>query len=169
MPTMPMPMLSIGELARRSGCSVPTVRSYEEIGLLPPGPRTQAGRRSYAEAAVRRLVLLRRCRDFGFSIAEVRELVHVVDDPGRPCLELRDIAAARLRQLRAKLAELQALEASLDGFVRDCEVACAGGPAVDCSMLEVLARPPLAPAQPASGSCCGTPRQADARGGDDAP
>jgi DNA-binding transcriptional MerR regulator len=163
-------MLSIGELARRSGCSVPTVRYYEEIGLLPPGPRTQAGRRIYAEAAVRRLVLLRRCRDFGFTIAEVRDLVQVVDDPGRPCLELRDIAAARLLQLRAKLAELRALEASLDGFVRDCDRACAGGPAADCSMLEVLAQAPAAHAPPASAPpCCAAPRRADARGDNDVP
>jgi len=132
---------SIGVLARQTGCTVPTVRYYEEIGLLPPGPRTESGRRMYGEAAVRRLTFIRRCRDFGFSIEQVRELVGLVDQPDRPCVEVRDVAAKHLGQLREKLVELQALEQSMAAFVGSCSTACAGGAAVDCTILEDLSVP----------------------------
>jgi len=133
--------LSIGVLARQAGCTVPTIRYYEEIGLLPPGPRTDAGRRVYGQAAVRRLIFIRRCRDFGFTIEQVRELVGLVDEPDRPCSEVRDVAARHLAELRQKLAEMQALESSVAAFVCSCDTACAGGPAVDCTILDDLASP----------------------------
>jgi MerR family copper efflux transcriptional regulator len=135
------PAFSIGVLARRTGCSVPTIRYYETIDLLPPGPRTDAGRRVYDEAAVRRLGFIRRCRDFGFGIDQVRELVGLMDEPQRPCVEVREVAARHLGQLRTKLAELKALEAAMASFVGSCDTACAGGAALDCSILEDLAAP----------------------------
>lgn len=135
----PTASLSIGVLARQTGCTVPTIRYYEEIGLLPAGPRTDAGRRIYGQATVRRLGFIRRCRDFGFSIDQVRELVALVDEPDRPCAEVRAVAAGHLAQVREKLAELQALERSLAAFVGSCDAACAGGAAVDCTILEDLA------------------------------
>ncbi|MBL0726521.1 helix-turn-helix domain-containing protein [Piscinibacter sp. HJYY11] len=143
--------LSIGVLAQQTGCTVPTIRYYEEIGLLPIGPRTEAGRRFYGQGAVRRLTFIRRCRDFGFSIEQVRELVGLVDAPDRPCAELRDITAKHLQALRAKLSELQALEASMARFVGNCDAACAGGATVDCTILEDLGGPvpPHAPR-----ACC---------------
>jgi DNA-binding transcriptional MerR regulator len=147
--------LSIGLVARRTGASVPTIRYYEEIGLLPPAARTHSGQRSYGEAAVRRLAFIRRCRDFGFSIEQVRELVDLVDQPERPCTEARDIAARHLAALRGKLAELQALEANLAAFVCSCETECAGGPVADCAILEDLAVPGGASGRASNGSCCG--------------
>ncbi len=149
--------LSIGLVARRTGATVPTVRYYEEIGLLPPARRTEAGQRSYDEATVRRLVFIRRCRDFGFSIDQVRELVGFVDQPDRPCVEVRDIAATHLEQVRQKLIELKELEASLSAFVCSCETACAGGAAVDCTILEDLALSTKQAAQ--QGACCGSAGQ----------
>ena len=133
--------LSIGGVAQQTGCTVPTIRYYEEIGLLPAGPRSEGGRRVYGQAAVRRLTFIRRCRDFGFSIEQVRELVGLVDEPDGPCTEVRDVAARHLAQLRGKLAELQALESSVAAFVRGCDSACAGGAAVDCTILEDLTLP----------------------------
>ena len=144
--------LSIGSVAAQAGCTVPTVRYYEEIGLLPLAPRTEGGRRHYDDEAVRRLTFIRRCRDFGFSIEHVRELVDLIDHPQRPCVEVRDIAAARLGEVREKLAELRALESSLSSFVESCESACAGGAVVDCTVLEDLAQP----VGPRTQSCCGT-------------
>lgn len=146
--------LSIGLVARRTGATVPTVRYYEEIGLLPPAKRTEAGQRSYDEATVRRLVFIRRCRDFGFSIDQVRGLVGLVDHPERPCVEVRDIAASHLAQVRQKLVELQELESSLSAFVCNCEAACAGGPAVDCTILEDLAIPAENARVVQSPECC---------------
>jgi DNA-binding transcriptional MerR regulator len=154
--------LSIGVLARKTGCTVPTIRYYEEIGLLPAGPRTEAGRRVYAEAAVRRLSFIRRCRDFGFSLEQVRELVGLVDEPARPCIEVRAVAARHLAQLREKLSELKALERSMSAFVQGCDTACAGGSAIDCTILEDLASPAedasearMAAAIGNPSSCCG--------------
>lgn len=134
--------LSIGLVARQTGCTVPTIRYYEEIGLLPAASRTEAGQRHYDERTVRRLTFIRRCRDFGFSIDQVRELVGLVDQPDRPCAEVRDIAATHLEQVRTKLNELRSLEASLNAFVSSCESACMGGVAFDCTILEDLALPP---------------------------
>lgn len=133
--------LSIGVLAQQTGCTVPTIRYYEEIGLLPAGPRTAAGRRVYNQATVHRLTFIRRCRDFGFSIEQVRELIGLADQPDRPCAEVRAVAAHHLKQLRDKLAELQALERSVAAFVDGCDASCAGGPAVDCSILDDLSAP----------------------------
>ncbi len=152
--------ISIGLLARQAGCSVPTIRYYEDIGLLPTGPRTEGGRRFYGTATVRRLSFIRRCRDFGFSIEQVRELVGLFDEPSRPCVEVREVAAKHLAQLRDKLAELQALERNLAAFVCSCDTACAGGAAVDCTILDDLASPSDTPLLPASApnrqasACC---------------
>ena len=132
---------SIGAASKQTGCSVPTIRYYEEVGLLPPAARTEANQRHYDDAAIRRLSFIRRCRDFGFTIEQVRELVGLVDEPTRDCVEVRDIAQAHLQEVQKKLAELQALEASLSAFVCSCNTACAGGPAVDCTILEDLAMP----------------------------
>jgi Cu(I)-responsive transcriptional regulator len=133
--------ISIGAVAKRTGCTVPTVRYYEDIGLLSPAARTDAGQRQYGESTLRRLTFIRRCRDFGFSIEQVRELVGLVDQPDRPCLEVRSIAAVHLAEVRRKLDQLKALEDSLNAFVCSCETACAGGAAVDCSILEDLSLP----------------------------
>ncbi|ARN23396.1 MerR family transcriptional regulator [Piscinibacter gummiphilus] len=146
--------LSIGFVARQTGCTVPTIRYYEEIGLLPPAGRTESGQRHYDDATVRRLAFIRRCRDFGFSIEQVRELVGLVDQPDRPCVEARDIAAGHLAQVRRKLDELKALEASLAGFVVSCDTACGGGAAVDCTILEALACPPPATDVEPRARCC---------------
>lgn len=147
--------ISIGALAQQTGSTVPTIRYYEEIGLLPVGPRTEAGRRLYGAPAVKRLTFIRRCRDFGFSIEQVRELVCLVDEPDRPCVEVRDIASGHLAEVRKKLAELQALEHSLAAFVVSCDTACAGGTSVDCTILEDLAQPADAARVVNTGPCCG--------------
>lgn len=146
--------LSIGLVARQTGCTVPTIRYYEEIGLLPAAGRTEAGQRHYDERTIRRLTFIRRCRDFGFSIEQVRELASLVDQPDRPCADVRDIAAHHLAQVRSKLGELKALEASLSAFVSSCDSACAGGPAVDCTILEDLALPRAQAGIVGQSGCC---------------
>lgn len=146
--------LSIGLVARQTRCTVPTIRYYEEIGLLPPASRTESGQRHYDEQTIRRLTFIRRCRDFGFSIDQVRGLVGLVDQPDRPCAEVRDIAALHLTQVRSKLEELKALETSLSKFVCSCDSACAGGPAVDCTILEDLALPANEARIVRQGGCC---------------
>jgi DNA-binding transcriptional MerR regulator len=136
-----MKPLSIGTVAKRAGCSVPTVRYYEGIGLMPAAARTEAGQRSYGDTDLQRLSFIRRCRDFGFTVEQVRELVGLVDQPERPCVEARDIAAQRLAEVRRKLKEMTALAADLGAFVRSCDAGCAGGTALDCAILQDLSAP----------------------------
>jgi DNA-binding transcriptional MerR regulator len=132
--------LRIGELAARTGTTPPTIRYYESIGLLPAPVRQGGGQRRYGEDAVRRLTFVRRCRDFGFGVEQVRELVELSADPARDCREARDIGRAHLAAIRARLAELRALERDMAEFVERCDTACAGGPGTACVPLVALAR-----------------------------
>ena len=133
--------LKIGALAQRTGTNTPTIRYYEEIGLLPRADRRQGGQRCFDEADVKRLTFIRRCREFGFPIEQVRDLLGVMEDPTRSCFEARDLAQEHLASVRAKLVELKALERSIAGFIQTCDATCAGGPGPDCSILEDLTDP----------------------------
>ena len=131
-------VLTIGALAQRTGSSVPTVRYYEEIGLLPKAKRGPGGHRLYDESDLKRLTFVRRCRDFALPVEKIRELVSLMDHPARDCSKARDVAALQLTHVRKKLAELRALEDGLAHFATACTERCAGGPARDCVILEDL-------------------------------
>lgn len=133
--------LRIGALAARTGTNPPTIRYYESIGLLPSAVRRDGGQRMYGAADLKRLLFIRRCREFGFPIDKVRSLVSLLDDRGRSCLEARDIAKAHLDVVRGKLKELRELEKTLAAFVQDCNAQCAGGPGPDCVILDDLSQP----------------------------
>lgn len=139
--------LSIGEVARQAKCSVASIRYYEDIGLLPAAGRRSGGHRVYGLSELNLLAFIRRCRDFGFSIAEVRELL-AMSKPGTPCAEARDIAASRLDRVRTKLSELKALEQSLAAFVSNCSATCAGGTVENCTLIDDIVGEPDA-------RCCG--------------
>lgn len=134
--------LKIGAFAKATGTSTPTIRYYEQIGLLPVPVRHEGNQRVYGQQDIRRLTFIRRCRDFGFTIEQTRALVALVRDGQRSCMEARDLAAARLVDIRQKLEELRALERSIAVFVRSCDTACVGGPGSECVMLEALASKP---------------------------
>jgi DNA-binding transcriptional MerR regulator len=135
-----MPSLKIGTLAERTGTSAPTIRYYEEIGLLRSADRQSGGQRVYGDADVKQLTFVRRCRDFGFSIDQVRSLVALVQDPQSSCMQARDLAQEHLAAVRAKLIELKALERSIAAFVTSCDASCAGGPGPDCVILDDLSK-----------------------------
>lgn len=137
--TMPA-QLRIGDLAQRTGTTPPTIRYYETVGLLPPPIRQGGGQRRYDAAAVRRLTFIRRCREFGFTIEQVRELVRLIDDEQRDCSAARDIGRDHLETIRRRLAELRELEGELADFVDLCETGCAGGPGSACEPLRALTR-----------------------------
>jgi MerR family transcriptional regulator, copper efflux regulator len=134
-------VLTIGALAKAAGVTTPTIRYYEEIGLLPPAGRSAAGQRVYEVVDLERVTFIRRCRDFGFSIDQVRLLAGLSISADRDCVEVRDIAKVHLGEVREKLLELHALEKSLEGFVDQCEVACAGGPGRDCVVFKDMSKP----------------------------
>lgn len=139
----------IGTLAERTGTNAATIRYYEQIDLLPRPGRQQGNQRRYGDDDVRRLTFIRRCRDFGFSIEQVRTLVSLVQDRSRSCMEARDLAQGHLNDIRAKLRELKALEKSIAQFVDVCDAECVGGPGPDCVILDDLAG-----ASRGSASCC---------------
>jgi len=141
-------VFTIGALAKATGTSTPTIRYYEEIGLLPPASRTASGQRSYDESDVGRLTFIKQCRDFGFSIEQVRVLLDLSISSQRDCVETRDIAQAHLDEVRTKMKELRALEARLQTFVTRCNDACAGGPGADCLIFKDMATPQAK-------GCCG--------------
>jgi DNA-binding transcriptional MerR regulator len=140
-----MPSLKIGALSKLTGTSAPTIRYYEEIGLLRSPERQRGGQRVYGHDDVTRLTFIRRCRDFGFSIEQVRSLVALAQDPNASCLDARDLAKVHLASVRARLSELRALERNVTAFVASLESSCAGGAGRDCVILDDLSRPDRAP------------------------
>ncbi len=132
--------LKIGELADRVGTSAPTIRYYEQIGLLRRAPRQAGNQRVYTRGDIERLTFTRRCREFDFSIDQVSALVALLDDPRSSCMEARDLAASHLDAVRVKMRELKALEKSLVSFVHACDTSCAGGPGPDCVILGDLGK-----------------------------
>ena len=131
--------LKIGALAESTGTSAPTIRYYEQIGLLRRADRQAGGQRIYTRSDVERLTFIRRCRQFDFSIDDVRDLVSLLDDPSSSCMDARQLAAERLNIVKAKMRELKSLERSLKAFVASCDSSCAGGPGPDCVILADLA------------------------------
>lgn len=135
---MPLPHLTIGALASQTSTNVPTIRYYEEIGLLPQAERAANGHRYYCEADLKRLKFIKRCRDFGFPIEQVKELVGLFEDGDRACIEARDLAQTHLDAVRAKLEQIRQLEANLLAFVESCDEACCKGTTRECAIIEDL-------------------------------
>lgn len=133
--------LKIGELAQSTRTNPPTIRYYEEIGLLPMPAREAGGQRRYGEEDRRRLTFIRQCRQFGFPIEQVRSFVALTEDRERSCTEARVIAADHLSSVRGKLAELRKLERNLADFIQACDAACTGGPGPDCVVLREMTNP----------------------------
>lgn len=128
---------SIGELATQAGCTAEAVRFYEREGVLPAPARTGEGRyRRYTADDVERVRFLKRARDLGFSLDEVRDLMALAaSDPSRPCGEVDALARAHLAQVEAKLAQLMSLRNEL----RQVIDACRGGVRIaDCRILGAL-------------------------------
>lgn len=126
--------MNISAAARAAGLPTKTVRYYADIGLVHPAGRTDAGYRSYDEPAVRKLIFIRRARDFGFSILDCRELLGLYTDKERSSADVKRIASKRLREIREKQRELQSLHDELDHLVH----ACQGDDRPDCPIIDYL-------------------------------
>jgi DNA-binding transcriptional MerR regulator len=124
--------LKIGALAKLTRTSAPTIRYYEEIGLLPLAARRSSGQRSYGEADVDRLTFIRLLRKFSIPIKQVQSLVSLLHSRDRSCVEARDLAQQHLDALRAKRLELEALERELAGLIQGCDASRANVPGQNC-------------------------------------
>lgn len=132
-----MQPLKIGGLAAAAGVNFETVRYYERIGLMPPPARTASGHRAYETAHVSRLAFIRRARELGFSIEDIRALLALAEPSRVSCGEVREIARAHLDEVRAKLADL----ARLEGILAATIAQCSGDLAPSCPVLDMLATP----------------------------
>jgi MerR family mercuric resistance operon transcriptional regulator len=126
--------LTIGKLAKAAGVNLETIRYYERIGLMPAPARSEGGHRNYERDHVRRLAFIRRARELGFSIDDIRALIALAEPGDVACAKVRVIAAAHLCEVRAKLADLRRLEAVL----ADTVARCVGETSPTCPVLDVL-------------------------------
>jgi DNA-binding transcriptional MerR regulator len=125
---------SIGDLAKLTGVKVPTIRYYEEIGLMTAPPRSEGGQRRYGETARDRLGFIAHARDMGFSIEAIRGLLDLSEHPEKPCSRADAIARDRLDDVRRRIEKLRRLEAELERMLSDHR----GGTAGECRIIEVL-------------------------------
>lgn len=128
-----MSALTIGRLSKAADVKVPTIRFYEQIGLMPEPDRTDSDRRVYGEAAVRRLRFIRHARQLGFEIRDIQALLGLADRPDTPCDDADRIANAHLSMISDKIAQLSRLRDELARMV-----GCPAGTSRDCRVIEVL-------------------------------
>ncbi|WP_427976128.1 MerR family transcriptional regulator [Acidocella sp.] len=126
--------MTIGMLGRATGTKVETIRYYEKIGLLPPPGRSGGNYRSYGEAELGRLSFIRRARQLGFSLDQVRALLELSDDRGRDCATVDAFARGHLAEVERKIADLAALQKELAAMIDSCH----GGTVESCRIIEAL-------------------------------
>jgi MerR family mercuric resistance operon transcriptional regulator len=124
---------TIGRLAHHSGVTIETIRYYERIGLVPQPRRSAGGHRHYTDAEIARLAFIRRARELGFGLNEVRSLVALASR-GHGCGEVRRLTLAHLARIRAKIVDLERMALVLESTA----AGCAGGEVPDCPIIEAL-------------------------------
>ncbi len=126
--------LTIGLLSKQTGCKIETIRYYEKIGILPKPPRTEGGHRIYSEDHLKRLVFIRRGRELGFSLGDIRALLKLIDGGGYTCGQVEAITLHHLGNIRQKILDLEKLEKIL----AEVSSQCGGGVVPECPILDAL-------------------------------
>jgi MerR family mercuric resistance operon transcriptional regulator len=124
----------IGALSEQTGVNIETIRYYEREGLMPAPPRTSGGHRSYSEDHLKRLTFIRRSRELGFSMAEIRGLLALVDERSYTCGEVKAFTLEHTESVRSKISDLQRMEKMLVEIASGCE----GGTVPDCPIIDAL-------------------------------
>jgi MerR family mercuric resistance operon transcriptional regulator len=127
-------LLTRGMLAERSGCNIETIRYYERIGILPPPPRSQGGHRLYGPELIKRLTFVRRSRELGFTLEEIRQLLRLVDGRNYTCAQVETLAHQHSQDIRQKIADLRTLKSVLDTMAAQCS----GETVPDCPIIDAL-------------------------------
>lgn len=125
---------SIGQIAKRIGCNVQTIRYYEQIGLITPASRTEGRQRRYGQTDLDRLTFIRHARELGFSLESIRTLLRLSRHKDEPCDQADALARDQLQQVRSRIARLQALEEELSSMVEHCDC----NVVANCRVIEVL-------------------------------
>lgn len=128
-------MFSIGELSRRTGVKIPTIRYYEQMKLLSMPERSQGNQRRYTSSGLERLGFIKHARDLGFSIEAISALIKLGSHPDKPCADASRIARDQLQDVRDKIVRLKGLETELTRISKCCTDAGATG---DCNVLAAL-------------------------------
>jgi MerR family mercuric resistance operon transcriptional regulator len=128
--------LTIGRVSTRAAVNIETVRYYERIGLLPSPPRTEGGHRVYGELHVKRLTFVRRARELGFTLEEIRALLRLADEQPPSCARARSLATKHLTDVREKISDLKRMQRVLTQTIALCEE----GDRRECPLLETLFR-----------------------------
>ena len=131
-------LLTRGKLAARSGCNIETIRYYERIGILPPPPRSEGGHRLYGQDLIKRLTFVRRSRELGFTIEEIRELLRLVDRSDYTCAQVKTLTQAHARDIQQKITDLNKLKSVLEVL----SSRCTGGEVPECPIIDVLFESP---------------------------
>ncbi len=126
--------LPIGAVSRRTGVKIETIRYYERSGLMPSPPRSEGGHRLYGQDHLRRLAFIRRSRELGFSIEEIRTLLALVDGGDYSCAEVKAVSDRHLVDVRQKIADLRRLERTLEEISSQCD----GGATPECPIIDAL-------------------------------
>ncbi|HEX6118995.1 MAG TPA: helix-turn-helix domain-containing protein [Dongiaceae bacterium] len=125
---------TIGDLAKATDTKVETIRYYEQIGLLPKPARTGGNYRSYEPGHFARLAFIRKARELGFSLDQIRELLSLSDQKDRSCADVDAIAVAHLAEVDAKIGALKRLRRELSGLIQQCHA----GNVQECRIIEAL-------------------------------
>lgn len=126
---------TIGALANATGVKVPTIRYYEQVGLMPPAPRTSSNRRLYGERDVARLRFIRHARELGFEVDDIKQLLSFVTEPSRSCSEVDAIARDHLNSIDSRIRRLKALRKEVSRMIESC----GQGTVAKCRIIDVLA------------------------------
>lgn len=126
--------MMIGELASQSGVIVETIRFYERSGLLPPARRLDNGRRVYDQNDVRRLRLVRQCRELGFSTGDIAAFIAMLNEPEASCHDASLLALRQVETIDRKVTQLLALKQKLENVAKGCQ----GRTVARCDILEML-------------------------------
>jgi MerR family transcriptional regulator, mercuric resistance operon regulatory protein len=127
---------SIGQLAKESSCKVETVHYYEKIGIMPEPLRTEGRHRVYALSHVKRLNFIRRSRELGFKIEQIKDLLKFIDEPNHYCGEVRAMAMQQARIVQDKINDLQRLQSALNEMVTQCKGS--NNSIDDCPIVDAL-------------------------------
>lgn len=128
--------MKIGQVASASGVGVETVRYYERRGLIAEPPRRASGYRSYPPHAVERIRFIRRAKELGFSLREIRELLQLRVDPDCTCATIRGRAKAKIADVESRIRELEVMRRALVEITRQCD---GDGPGSECPILDAIA------------------------------
>jgi len=127
-------MVTIGGLSQQTGCNIETIRYYERIGILAKPPRSEGGHRLYDRDQIKRLVFIRRSRELGFSLDEIRTLLRLVDGKRYTCQQVKTLMEKHLADVKKKISDLKRLQKTLGEISAQCE----GGQVPECPIIDVL-------------------------------